>query len=198
MKDYRITFRVFVAFTFAVLLTASMMTPFAPTHARTMATPALQAPNVDAAGFYATDKAQRGRTIQAAFVIDIPRGFHVNSNRPLGKYAVPTVVRLEAPEGVKVSPITYPRSTVRRFKFSEEQLAVYEGLTVMRFNVTVPANFSQGTMQLRARIKYQSCNDEVCFPPANRDVVMPIEIVNANEQVQRVNTKLFGSGARRR
>ena len=40
-------------------------------------------PNIGVAGYFATDKAQRGRALQAAIVIDIPSGYHINSSRPL-------------------------------------------------------------------------------------------------------------------
>lgn len=187
------------AFIFAVALIVSNVAQLslAPTHASItthFATPAQSAPNIDAGAFFAADKAQRGRPVRAAVVLDIPNGFHVNSNRPLGKYAVPTVVKIEAPAGVRVSPVVYPRSIVRRFKFSEEQLGVYEGRPVMRFNVTVPANYAGGEATVRARVRFQSCNDEVCFPPATRDLVMQIPVVGANEKVERRNTKIFGTG----
>jgi hypothetical protein len=155
-------------------------------------------PNIGLNSFFSTDKAQRGRTVQAAIVMEIPRDFHVNANKPLGKYAVPTTVRVEAPGGIKVSPVTFPRSTVRSFSFSQEKLAVYENRVVMRFSVTIPANYEPGVVELRARVKYQSCTNEVCFPPVTRDVTMPIGIVGANESVRRINPQLFGGGRRRK
>lgn len=203
----RLRLRIFatLVFTFAVAAASTWTLASATAHETTptIATPTIIAPapaqpNIDAGGFFATDKAQRGRAIQAAVVLDVPRGFHINANRPLGKYAVATVVRVEAPAGVRVSPVTYPRSIVRRFKFSDEQLAVYEGLVPMRFNVTVPANYNGDSLNMRARVKFQSCNDDVCFPPATRDIALNIPVVNSNEQVRRVNTKLFGDGGRRK
>ncbi len=153
--------------------------------------------NIGVNGFFSADKAQRGRTIQAAVVLDIPQGFHVVSNRPLDKYAIPTVVRVEAPNGIRLSPVTYPRGQTRSFNFAN-QLSVYEGRTVMRFNVTVPANYQTGTTQVHVRVRYQGCDDNACYPPATRDVQMPITVVEANESVKRINTGLFGGGGRRR
>lgn len=144
-------------------------------------------------GVYATDKAQRGKIVQAALVMDIPEGYHVNSSKPLGKYAIPTAVEIKAPEGIKVGPLAYPRAVVRSFKFSEEKLAVYEGRAIVRFNVTVPAGRELGAAELTARVRYQSCTDEVCFAPATKEVKMPIEIVGATDAVNRVNGAYFGS-----
>lgn len=150
-------------------------------------------PNIGVNGYYSNDKAQRGRTIRAAIVIDIPAGYHVNGNRPLNKYSIPTALKIEAPRGVTVGPVVYPRAIVRKLKaVNNEPLAVYEGRAVLRFNVTVPANYQGGEVVLKARLRYQSCNDEVCFPPKNKDVDMGIGVVGANDRVQRANGWVFG------
>jgi thiol:disulfide interchange protein DsbD len=158
--------------------------------ATTLAAPVLQA-NIGVNGFFSADKAQRGRSVQAAVVLDIPRGFHVNSNRA-AKFSIPTVVKIDAPKGLRVGAIAYPRAVVRRLGFSKEPLSLYEGRAVMRFNVTVPANFQTGLAELRARVTYQSCNDEVCFPPTTRGVKLGINVVSANEPVKRINGQYFG------
>ena len=149
-------------------------------------------PNLRINGFFSANKAQRGRTVQAAIVVEIPAGYHVNSNRPLSKFAIPTALKIDAPKGIRISPVSYPRAVTRRFSFSPDQMAVYEGRAVLRFNITVPANFSSGVVEMRARLNYQSCTDEVCYPPASRTVNMPIEVVGAGESTQRINANLFG------
>ena len=150
-------------------------------------------PNIDIKGYYSSDKAQRGRVVRAAVVMEIPGGYHVNANRPLGKYAIPTTVKIEAPKGVIVGPIAFPRALVRKLKaVNNESLAVYEGRAIMRFNVTVPANYGDGWLNLKARLRYQSCNDDVCFPPKNQDIDFGLNVVGANDRVQRANGWVFG------
>jgi len=150
-------------------------------------------PNIEIKGYYSSDKAQRGRVVRAAVVMEIPGGYHVNANRPLGKYAIPTTVKIEAPKGVVVGPVTFPRAVVRKLKATnDESLAVYEGRAIMRFNVTVPSNYGDGWLNLKARVRYQSCNDDVCFPPKNEDIDLGIGVVGANERVQRANGWVFG------
>lgn len=162
------------------------------TGARAVAVAPTAQPSISVNGFFASDKAQRGRMVQAAVVMEIPRDFHVNGNKPLGKYAVPTTLRVEAPGGIRISPVVYPRATVRKFSFSEERLAVYEGRVIMRFNVTIPSGFNEGVTQLRVRLRYQSCSDEVCFPPQTHDITMPLAVVGANDSVKRINGNIFG------
>ena len=162
--------------------------------------PEPQGGNVNVNGFFSVDPAQQGSTFQAAVVMEIPRGLHVNSNKPLGKYAVPTVVKVDAPRGLRVTPVSYPRGAVRTFRFgggAEDRLAVYEGRTIFRFNVTVPPGMEQGVARLRVNVRYQSCNDEVCFPPATRELVLPIAIVGPGTPSNRINSVYFPGGRRR-
>jgi hypothetical protein len=81
---------------------------------------------------------------------------------------------------------------VRSFSFSQEKLAVYEGRVVMRFNINIPSGFEQGVTELRVRLRYQSCTNEVCFPPQNREITMPIAVVGTNDSVKRINGNIFG------
>lgn len=182
----------------SLLLVAATALLIAPANLQAVSRLAPVQPNIGVNGFFAADKAQRGRTIQAAIVMDIPEGFHVNSNRPLGKYAIPTVLKIDAPGGIRVGAVTYPRSALRTFSFSQERLAVYEGRAVLRFNVIIPANFEPGVIELRASVRYQSCSNDVCFQPVTRKVTMPIAVVGTNESVKRINGEFFGGGRRRK
>jgi DsbC/DsbD-like thiol-disulfide interchange protein len=159
-------------------------------------TRSMDSSEVKTRGEFSFDKAQRGKAIQAAVVIEIPDGYHVNSNQPLGKYAIPTQLKIEAPNGIRVTPVTYPRSAVRTFKFSDEKLSVYEGRTVLRFVLIVPASFKGDSADLHAKLRFQSCTNEVCFAPETRDLPMSIKVVEPTEPVQNANSGTFGRARR--
>jgi thiol:disulfide interchange protein DsbD len=108
--------------------------------------------------------------------MDIPSGYHVNSNRPLEKFLIATQLQIEAPNGIRVGPIMYPRALLRSLKFSKNKVSVFEGRTTMRFNVTVPRDFSGNNAELKARLRFQSCNDDTCFPPQTREVKMSLNV----------------------
>src|ERR1043166_8041856 len=127
------------ALIFAVLVSAA---------ANFISAPAPQ-PDIGVNGYFATDKALRGRVVQAAIVIDIPAGYHINSNRPLEKYLIPTQLKIDAPAQVRIGPVAYPRASLKSFKFANKQLSVYEGRAILRFNVSVPANYSGGRSEER-------------------------------------------------
>ncbi|HEX8336606.1 MAG TPA: protein-disulfide reductase DsbD domain-containing protein [Pyrinomonadaceae bacterium] len=198
----------FIRLALALLTLAAALAPAGPAAARADAPtevaepePEPQANNIGVNGFFSVDRAQQGGTFQAAVVMDIPRGLHVNANKPLGKYAVPTVVKVDAPRGFRVTPVTYPRGGVRTFSFGGSdvtRIAVYEGRTVFRFNVSVPANQPFGVENVRVSVRFQSCTDEVCYPPATRNLDLHIAVVGRDAPSNRINGQYFGGGGRRR
>jgi DsbC/DsbD-like thiol-disulfide interchange protein len=134
------------------------------------------APNIPVNGSLVSDKTQRGRMVQGTIVMDIPSGYHANSNRPLEKFLIPTQLQIEAPNGILVGPIVYPRPLLRSLKFSKSKVSVFEGRTIMRFNLTVPRSFNGNSAELKARLRFQSCNDDLCFPPQTREVKLWLTI----------------------
>jgi DsbC/DsbD-like thiol-disulfide interchange protein len=127
-------------------------------------------PRIETKMVLTTPRVARGRTIRASLIVDIPAGYHVNGHEPVSRFALPTKIEVEVPNGFKVGPIKYPKAVVRKFNFSDERLAVYERRAVITFSVVVPANQSKGETAIKALLSYQSCSNEVCFPPVKRDV----------------------------
>ena len=132
--------------------------------------------DVNVSGSVAPDKVKKGRVVRATVVMDIPSGLHVQSSKPLDKFLVATKLDVETPSGMKVGPISYPRALMRKLKFSKGMVAVYEGKSMLRFNITVPANYSGGSGEIKGKLRFQACNDESCFPPVTREVKMWLNV----------------------
>jgi thiol:disulfide interchange protein DsbD len=132
--------------------------------------------DVNVSGSIAPDKVKKGRVVRATVVMDIPSGLHVQSSKPLDKFLVATKLDVETPSGMKVGPVSYPRALMRKLKFSKGMVAVYEGKSMLRFNVTVPANYSGGSGEIKGKLRFQACNDESCFPPVTREVKMWLNV----------------------
>lgn len=114
--------------------------------------------------------------MQGSIVMDVPSGYHIHSNRPLEKFLIATQVQIEAPKGVRVGPVLYPRALLRSLKFSKNKVSVFEGRTTIRFNATVPRNYEGNSAELKARVRFQSCNDDLCFPPQTKEVKMWVSV----------------------
>ena|SRR5687767_4894369 len=161
LRKYFLTF----LFAMAVAAVATNSTAFAQSP-----------PNISVNGHVVGDNVRRGRSARAMVVMDIPGGFHVHSNRPLEKFLIATQLKVEAPAGVRVSAVSYPRPILRSLKFSKNRVAVFEGRATMRFNVAIPANFGSDSAQLKGTLRYQSCNDELCFPPQTKEVWINVKV----------------------
>ncbi len=131
---------------------------------------AQSAADIKVNGEFKPDKIKKGRAVQASVIIEIPKGLHVQSSKPLDKFLIPTKLDVEAPQGIKVGAISYPRAITRQLGFSTKPVAVYENKAVIRFNVTVPANYGGSSFELKGNLRFQACNNDSCFPPQTREV----------------------------
>lgn len=120
--------------------------------------------------------AARGKATRATVVLSMPGGLHANSNRPGSEYAIPTTVRASG-NGIRIGAVSYPRGKNRKFSFSENVINVYDGRTSFGFNVTVPANFKGDTVRVNVAVKYQACNDEVCYPPKTKQITLTAKVI---------------------
>jgi DsbC/DsbD-like thiol-disulfide interchange protein len=132
--------------------------------------------DVNVSGSIAPDKIKKGRVVKGSVVIDIPKGLHVQSSKPLDKYLIATKLDVETPSGMRVGPVSYPRAVMRNLKFSKGAVAVYEGRAILRFNVTVPANYGGSSGEIKGKLRFQACNDDACFPPVTREVKMWLNV----------------------
>jgi len=126
-------------------------------------------------GYIADGTIKRGSSAKATIILTIPDDLHVNSNNPNSKYSIPTTVRLSSTEA-RVSAVRYPKGKTKKFGFSDTPINVYEGKVEFGFEVTVPASFKGDSIQVKAVVRYQACNDEVCFPPRNREITLSAKV----------------------
>ena len=126
-------------------------------------------------GSIAEGTVKRGTVARGKVVLTIPEDLHVNSNAPNSKYAIPTTVKLTA-TGLRLGPVIYPKGKTKRFSFSDTPINVYDGKVEFGFTVTVPRAFKGDSLEVKATVRYQACNDEVCFPPRTREILISARV----------------------
>lgn len=127
-------------------------------------------------GFIGNGSIKRGATAIGVLILEIPEGLHVNANRPQNRYAVPTVVRLSSRQAI-LGKVSYPKGKTKRFSFNEEPMRVYEGRVKFTFPVRVSSNFRGKNISVRAVVRYQACDNEVCFPPREKEITLTAEVI---------------------
>ena len=106
-----------------------------------------------------------GDEVRGTVTATIEPGWHINSNKPLTEFSIPTVLTLD-PATADLVSATYPAHTLRTFSFSgTEKIAVYEETIEIPFVATL----KNKAPAIKASLRYQACNDSVCLPPKSVD-----------------------------
>ncbi|HUP49264.1 MAG TPA: cytochrome c biogenesis protein CcdA [Thermoanaerobaculia bacterium] len=104
-----------------------------------------------------------GDAVEGVVTAKIAEGWHINSARPLDEWAIPTELTLD-PATATMTGAAYPQHKMEAFSFSgDSEIAVYDGTIRIPFTATL----APGSGTIRASLRYQACNDNVCLPPAD-------------------------------
>ena len=91
-------------------------------------------------------------------VVTMKDGWHINSNKPLEEYFVPTVLSVE---GEALSSDLYPPPLEKRLQFNGEPLSLYEGQLALTGSFPTAAGNEAHTIAL----DLQACSDRICLEP---------------------------------
>ena len=117
-----------------------------------------------------------GGTAELEIVISIDDGWHINANKPLDEFLIPTSIYLQADQPLADLTIDYPEAKFEKFAFSEKGMAVYSHQAILSASFTMPRGASDG-LRLNGKLDFQTCNDAICLPPAQKEfhVQIPAE-----------------------
>jgi thiol:disulfide interchange protein DsbD len=101
-------------------------------------------------------------TLTVAVTIDKP--YHIQSNPPKQDY-IPTELEVGDVKGFKIGKVVYPKATEARI--GDETLPVYEGTVEIKVPVTPDKTLKPGKFTLPLTLKFQGCNEKVCYPPTS-------------------------------
>lgn len=108
-----------------------------------------------------------GQTVRLALKVSLPEGLHTQSNAPRDPMLIPTVLTVDAPAGVTVSEIVYPKAVDFRQEGQEQLLSVFDREFAIGVQVVVGPGGAAAVVP--ARLRYQACNDVMCFAPATAE-----------------------------
>ena len=98
-------------------------------------------------------------------------GFHINSHTPKDELLIPTEIRFNTGSVVKVVDQVYPKGAAFRLPVGAgETVDVYQGEFRVGLKVIVP----KGASTLVGVLKYQACDNAVCYPPKTLPVVVSV------------------------
>ena len=117
-----------------------------------------------------------GSSGEATVLVSVQNGFHINANPPTFSYLKATELSAENDPALVVGFIKYPNAATRKFAFADQPLAVYEGEVPIRLMLKAVKNAAKRDYKLRAKLKVQACDEQVCYPPGTIDLTVPVTV----------------------
>jgi len=131
-----------------------------------------------------------GEPLRLAVVLDVDRGWHVNSDQPGDDFSLPTTLDWVMPEGWPAPVVAFPDGKALQFEFSEQPIEVWEGRVVIPAGAGVPAGAS-GTVGIAVEVTAQACNDTQCLAPVGVPAAAELGVASAGSAWEPRNAELF-------
>ena len=97
--------------------------------------------------------------------LEIARSYHINSNRPLQDYLIPTSVEFDPLPDVTFDEAVFPEAQVKKLPVSDTPMSVYERAVKITATILLAEDFSQKEAIVRGRVRSQACDRNSCLPP---------------------------------
>jgi hypothetical protein len=183
------TFCALLALVGVALVTISGGAANAPQDASALPSPSAV---VKPAAYVSLDPVPRGREFQIAIVVEIARGFHMNSHKPTDQYLIPTTLTAQLPAGLQLLDTIYPDGRLEKFSFSPTKpLDVYSGTVTFRIRVAAGTDAALGATTIPIILRYQACNDTTCLQPVKVPVDAKLEVAGTGAKSRAVHPEVF-------
>ncbi len=152
----------------------------------------LRRPRAEVSTIAEADGVHPGTAALVAVQAKLPdKSLHVQSDRPRDPSFIPTVLTVEAPAGVTVDGIAYPPASELKQEGLAQPLDVFGSEFAIGARLKVADSVAPGPLTVPARMRYQACDDKLCYPPQTASLVFTLQIVPRSTPVAPVNQDVF-------
>lgn len=117
-----------------------------------------------------------GGSSEATVSVQVQNGYHVNANPATDSYLKATEVVVQPGDGFIIEYVKYPTAVMKKFSFSDKQLAVYEGEVPIRVMLKADKTATKGPHKVAAKLNIQACDDQVCYAPGTLELSIPVVV----------------------
>jgi len=139
---------------------------------------------------FSVSSAAPGQSYEAATVATVVPEWHINSAAPNQDWLIPAELAFDTIPGIIPHDIVYPPG--KEAFLVGETMSVYDGQTVILFQVSVAENVSPGDYRIPVRFTSQPCNDRECRAPHTLEADLTITV---GEEGHPVAADIFGGAA---
>jgi thioredoxin:protein disulfide reductase len=138
-------------------------------------------PKADVAALVGTDGVRAGESFRGAVQVRLPETLHVQSNAPRDPSFIATALTVEPPAGIRVTEIVYPKAKDLVQEGLEEPLTVFDHEFAIGVVFEVASSVPAGALEIPAKLRYQACDERMCYAPANADVRWSVRVGSAGD-----------------
>jgi len=136
------------------------------------------------------ERIEPGSSVRLALLVTLPEGLHVQSNAPKDPSLIATTLTLEAPAGVAPVETVYPRAS--DLAQNGQTLAVFDREFVVGVRLILGSKLPFGDLAVPARLRYQACDERVCYTPATARVAWTLHVVPSAASTRARHPEVFG------
>ncbi len=132
-----------------------------------------------------------GGSINIALRVTLAEGLHSPSNKPKDEGLIPTTLTFAPVDVLTPTEVVFPAA--HDFKLETgDVLLVFEREFVIGARVTVSPTAKPGAITLTAKLRYQPCNNTLCFRPVTIPVMWTIPVVSKGTAITPMLPEVFG------
>jgi thiol:disulfide interchange protein DsbD len=138
------------------------------------------------------DRYEPGKTYPIAFRLNISESWYIHGTEvPEGELLFPTQLSFETPQGLSFQSLTFPTPEKIQFDYSDHPVDLFSGSILVKGQLVVAETVSQGHYVVEGRLAYQACSAEICLPPEEVALSVPISIAPPGSPTSRLNPDIF-------
>ena len=123
--------------------------------------------------------------------LNIKKGWHINSNKPLEKFLIPTEINFTEINRITYGNIHFQNPILKKFSFSDSKVSVYEDRIYIYSSVTIMPDYHPDSLKITAFLTFQACDDQSCLVPEKIELNAVIPVVNPGNVIHSINQSLF-------
>jgi len=140
-------------------------------------------PKADTAAIVEHEAVRAGGPVRVALQVSLPETFHIQSNKPRDPSLIATELAIDAPAGVTVEEIVFPAATDLKQEGADQPLAVFPHAFDIGVRLSIAGTVVPGDVDVPLHLRYQACDDHLCFPPATANARWTLHVVTADSAV---------------
>jgi thiol:disulfide interchange protein DsbD len=118
---------------------------------------------------------KRDAPVTIPLQVQVNPGFHINSDKPLEEYLIPLKLTWDK-EVFQTSGIVFPKAEEQKYAFQEKPLSVFTGAFRIESKGKLMPTVMPGKSLLTGKLKYQACNDTMCFQPKTVPISITLDV----------------------